>query len=106
MFNMLPHFDARAKIGQRLYHWNSLIHYDPIRLYDGLPFVAMRGTDWQLVEAPKFRIALASSGSLNIRERIPTEFIEKIVVDVGRLFNRSTLQMRHSSVASGRSTEP
>ena len=61
----------------------------------------MRGADWQPVEAPNVRVALASSGSLNIRERIPTEFVEKIVVDFGRLYNRSTLQMRHSSVASG-----
>ena len=101
VFNMIPHFDSRAKHGQRFDQWNSLIYYNPIRLHDGLPFVAMRGTDWQPVEAPKFRIALASSGSLNIRERIPTEFVEKIVVDFGRLFNRSTLQMRHSAAASG-----
>ena len=83
-----------------------------LRLHDGLPFVAMRGTDWQPVEAPKIRIALASSVSLNVRDRIPTELVENIVVDFGRLFNRSTLNqapgggvLAGSSAASSSTTQ-
>ena len=30
MSNMIPHFDARAEMGQRFDDWNSLVFSDPV----------------------------------------------------------------------------
>ena len=45
----------------------------------------LRGEDGQILEAEPIPIAVASSGSVSVRGRVPPEYIENIAIDV-RLF--------------------
>ena len=82
MFNMIPHFDRRAGLGQRFDNWNSLIYYNPVRILEGRPYTDEYNADGSVATPPTFEILLAASGSLNVRGIIPSNFIEKIVIDV------------------------
>ena len=82
MFNMIPHFDRRAGFGQRFDNWNSLIFYNPVRIAKGDPYSDELNADGTVAEPPSFDILLAGSGSLNVRGVIPSNFIDKIVIDV------------------------
>ena len=82
MFNMIPHFDRRAGLGQRFDNWNSLIYYNPVRVLEGKPYTDEYNADGSVATPPSFEILLAASGSLNVRGVIPSNFIEKIVIDV------------------------
>jgi hypothetical protein len=85
MFNMIPHFDPRAAQGQRYDSWNSLVYYSPMRLLHGEPFIAERSPDGNVVQRAAMPIAIASSGSLNARGRIPSGYVEKVVIDCSKI---------------------
>jgi hypothetical protein len=57
--------------GQRFDKWNSLLFFHPDRMSEGNPYVPLRGEDGQIIEAEPIPIAIASSGSLNVRGRVP-----------------------------------
>ena len=62
----------------------------PMRPFQGDPYFAANLPSGADEVYEPINIALASSGSLNVRHRVPAEYIEKIVIDLSRFmqFNR------------------
>jgi hypothetical protein len=85
MFNMIPHFDPRAAQGQRFDTWNSLVYFSPLRLIQGEPFIEERSPDGNVVQRATMQVCIASSGSLNVRGRVPSGYIEKVVIDCSKI---------------------
>ena len=85
MLTMLPHFDRRAAQGQRYDSGNSLVYYSPMRLIKGEPFSVERSPDGKEVQRAAMPIAIASIGSLSVRGRIPSVYVERVVIDCSKI---------------------